>query len=88
MKKLDKKILDGVETHIKNYGLENTVEKMYSLLNESKSRKEYALKRNIPLYNTDSHIDECMMIIDYLTEKLIERNIKNFLVDKNNLVTS
>jgi hypothetical protein len=80
MKKLDKKILDIVESKIKTNGLENTLDKVYVLLQECKRRKEYALKRNIPLYNTDSQIQCCHDIIDYLTEKLIEKNIKKILV--------
>jgi hypothetical protein len=75
MKKLEGKILDTVNTHINNYGLEVTLDKMYSALNESKLRKERLLETNSSIGNTDSHIEMCSDIIDYL----IEKNIQNIL---------
>ena len=82
MKKLDKKMLDVIESKIKINGLENTLDKMYSILEETKLRKEQLLQRNSPLHNTDSQIQGCLDVIDYLTEKLIERNIKKLLAGK------
>ena len=79
---LDEQTLKIVNNRVQEYGLDNTLDKVYSLLQEAKLRKEYAKKRNIPLYNTDLHIQGLSDIIDYLTEKLIERNITKILVGK------
>ena len=71
MKKLNKEMVDLIESKIKTNGLENTLDKMYSILEETKLRKERLLKRNIPLHNTDSQIQGCLDVIDYLTKKLL-----------------
>jgi hypothetical protein len=69
MKKLEKEMLEIVESKVKQNGLEHTLNKVYTLLEETQSRKERLLQSNLPLHNTNLHIEACLDIIGYLTEK-------------------
>jgi len=78
---LSEEVLQSVKLSIKQKGIEKTLDRVYEMLEESKALKKRLLARKTSLGNVESHIKCELQIIDYLTEMLIEKNIKIILVD-------
>ena len=74
--KKNQELIDYTNRIIKENGIDNSIKKVKKLLSECEERRKQTVLNNGSLLNTDSHIELCKNMLEYLDEVKIETRDK------------